>query len=193
MTKNSINTLIDFVNSAERSRKYPPNTANAIKNALRLFEAELNEEEGASIDTFAGHLEQIYHGVFEKNKNRMSVGSLATYKTRINKVLADYRNYGSDPTKFNSWSPVIKARTLRKKAPTTPPVSSVGEDDSKVGSASNSSLAHPRTLPSGIVVIFPKNMDAQVSFGEFGEELRKLNEKGLRFAGEIGDGDETER
>ena len=38
-------------------------------------------------------------------------------------------------------------------------------------------MALPRTLPSGVVVIFPKSLDIHVSFGEFGQVLKALDKK----------------
>lgn len=189
MTK-VMDTLRDFIDSAERSRKYPTNTAVALKNALKLFEAELNEEEALSLDTFKDHLDQIYHSVFEKNKNRMSVGSLATYKARVNRVLGDYEKYGSDPTKFATWSPAVKTRAPRRKLDESAQHPS-GRDIS-MSFSNNEQYAPARTLPSGIMVIFPKTMDAQVSFGSFGEELKRLDGKGLNLAGDISGGEKTE-
>lgn len=171
-----MDNLRDFIDSAERSRKYPPNTAIALKNALKVFENELNEDEATNLELFKQHLDQIYHSVFEKNKNRMSVGSLATYRARVNRVLKDFDNYGSDPAKFNSWSVSIKPRTTRKK-----PANSTATDDSSndtiTGITENSSLASPRVLPSGIVILFPKELDANVTFGEFGKELKELDNR----------------
>lgn len=99
----NFNELYDFIDRAERSRKYLPGTAGGLKTALKLFEAELNEDELGSIDTFRSNLDQIYRNVCSSNKNFTS-GSLAAYRSRVNKVLTDYDKYGTDPTKMNSWS-----------------------------------------------------------------------------------------
>jgi site-specific recombinase XerD len=75
-TKNTATILKEFVESANRSRKYPDNTAMALKTALRLFETELREEELYSIEKFKENLDHIYQSVFEKNKTKYSSGSL---------------------------------------------------------------------------------------------------------------------
>jgi len=173
MAAKIMDTLWDFIKSAERSRKYPPNTALGLRNALKLFETELNEEEAQSLDVFKDHLEQIYRGVFEKNKNRMSVGSIETYKTRVKRVLSDYGKYGLEPSKFASWSPTVKRVSTRKKK-TEDTNSVVGPS---VGVPADESLAPPRTLPSGVIVVFPKSLDKHVSFGEFGDVLKALDTK----------------
>ncbi len=64
----TITTLQEFIDSARRSRKYPDNTAMALKTALRLFETELNDEEKSSVEKFNENLDRIYQSVFEKNK-----------------------------------------------------------------------------------------------------------------------------
>lgn len=106
--------LSTFIDSAVRSRKYPEGTGVALKVALNLFESELNEEERESLDVFKGNFDQIYRSVCQKNSTRFSMGSLATYKSRIQRVLQDYDKYGIDPTKMANWSP--KARAVRRKS-----------------------------------------------------------------------------
>jgi len=94
--------LYDFIDRAINSRNYAENTGISLKTALRLFEKELNDEEKNSIDKFSKNIEQIYHSVCSKNK-KFSAGSLATYKSRVIKVITDYEKYGADPTKMSSW------------------------------------------------------------------------------------------
>ncbi|MEK7096319.1 MAG: hypothetical protein AAB896_03460 [Patescibacteria group bacterium] len=181
--KNDIQNLYEFIDGAVRSRKYPVNTGHSLRAALKIFELELNEEERASAEKFQENIEQIYLNVFNKNKNRFSAISLATYKSRIIKLLNDYDQYGRDPNKMVNWTPKIIQRSLRGKTASIQKNLAYTVDSSGLNS-SDGSLAPARTLPSGIVVVFPKSMDAQVSFGGFGEELKKLDEKGLKFAGE---------
>jgi len=95
--------LYDFINRAINNRNYAGNTGISLKTALRLFEKEINDEEKNSIDKFHKNIEQIYHSVCSKNKN-FSAGSLATYKSRVIKVVTDYEKYGADPTKMSSWT-----------------------------------------------------------------------------------------
>lgn len=112
------NDLYDFVDTAVRSRKYPDTTGSSLKVALRLFEAELNEEEQKSIEKLKQNLDQIYQTVVRKNMKEFSASSLATYKSRVVKVLGDFERYGVDPTKMASWSPKLITRA-RKNAPTS--------------------------------------------------------------------------
>ena len=86
----TIKDLYAFINRAERSRKYPPATAMSLKASLRLFEAELNEDEKNSIDLFEKNFDQIYHSVTVKNGTSMSSNSLVTYKSRVKKVLKHF-------------------------------------------------------------------------------------------------------
>lgn len=104
--------LFEFIDKAEKSRKYPQNTADGLRTALKLFETHLNDEELNSLDKFKENLGQIHQTIFNKNKN-FTAGSLAAYKSRVGKVLGDYEKYGSDPVKMNSWTPKIVTRTKK--------------------------------------------------------------------------------
>lgn len=100
--------LYKFVDSALKSRKYPENTGYALKAALALFENELKTEESNSLNVFKTNLEQIYRSVCSKNSSQLSANSLASYRSRVIRVLNDYEKYGVDPTKMASWIPKIK-------------------------------------------------------------------------------------
>lgn len=113
MQTQKFEVLYDFLDRAVKSKKYPENTAISVKTALKLFEKELSEEESNSVDEFKKNIEHIYSRVFSKNKN-FSAGSLATYKSRVLKVVNDYQKYGIEPAKMASWSPKITIRSKRK-------------------------------------------------------------------------------
>jgi|SRR3989344_283233 len=113
MQTQKIETLYDFLERAVKSKKYLENTAISLKTALKLFEKELSEEERNSVDEFKKNIDHIYSRVFSNNKN-FSAGSLATYKSRVLKVVNDYQKYGIDPTKMANWSPKITIRSKRK-------------------------------------------------------------------------------
>lgn len=115
---NTIQTLNEFVEIARKNRKYPDNTALAIKSALKLFEIELTDQERESLDVFKEHLEQVSQSVFNKNKAKISASSLATYKRRIANMLDDYEKYGTDPAKMASWSRPIRGAGGRSKVKT---------------------------------------------------------------------------
>lgn len=108
-----IEALQDFINTAERNRKYPRATAGGRRAALKLFESELTDEERESLDTFKAHLEQIYQDVFNKNKSKMDLKSLQTYRNRLNTLILDYEKYGVDPVKMANWNRSV--RRLSKK------------------------------------------------------------------------------
>ncbi|OHA65496.1 MAG: hypothetical protein A2672_00480 [Candidatus Wildermuthbacteria bacterium RIFCSPHIGHO2_01_FULL_49_22b] len=112
---NDITSLYEFVDSAQKSRKYPPSTAHSYKVALRLFDEQLNAEEKKSVELFKENLDQLAQLVFTKNKTRLSAGSLAAYKWRVNKLISDYEKYGTDPAKMNSWSRKIVTRMPKIK------------------------------------------------------------------------------
>ena len=104
----------DFVNAAERSRKYPRNTAIGYRAALRLYEQVLKDEEKESIDTFKERLEDISSEVYHNNISQMTAGSIATYKSRVFRVLGDYEKYGREPAKMANWKPIKRTRGDRK-------------------------------------------------------------------------------
>lgn len=101
--------LYSFVDRAMRNRKYPEATAQALRAALKLYDAELSDEEKASLEKVKKDFEQITRSVFGKNATKFSASSLTTYKSRVQKVFADYEKYG-DPAQMNSWSPKVIVR-----------------------------------------------------------------------------------
>jgi len=117
--KDSTITLKEFIDSAQRSRKYPDNTAAALRVALRLFESELNDEEKTSVEKLRDNLDSIYHSVYEKNKTKYSAGSLDAYRKRVSKLIKDYLNYGTDPAKMNSWSPPVRRPSVSRRSRST--------------------------------------------------------------------------
>lgn len=135
--------LYEFVDVAEKSRKYPTETANALKVALRLFEAELNDEETKSVEIFSKRLESVYLSVFNKNKMKMTTGSLDAYKRRILRVLRDYSEYGNNPTKMANWNPVIVTRSRKSKK-------NVNQGVAKVTAAVDTNQTAPASSLSGL-------------------------------------------
>jgi hypothetical protein len=120
MAKN-FQDLFEFIDRAVKSRKYPENTARGLKASLKLFEPVLNEEELQSLDVFEKNLDQIYHSVTLKNGKNFNASSLAVYKSRIIKIINDYKKYGLDPTKMASWTPKTITRSSRKKDSSSSP------------------------------------------------------------------------
>lgn len=108
-----IQDLLDFIDAAVKSRKYPRSTAAAKRSALRLFSAELNEDEAKSLESFEKNFGSIYQEVFNKNKSAMSANSLVTYKRRVSGLIRDYKKYGLDPTKMANWSRPVRRTTPR--------------------------------------------------------------------------------
>jgi hypothetical protein len=131
--------LYDFIDRATRSRKYPEATAHTLRAALKLYEPELNDEERGSVDEFEKNFEQITQSVFSKAKNRFSASSLATYRSRAQKVLQDFSQY-SDPIKMNSWSPKVISRMKKKDSVASKEAGSSTESRSGVGARSNENI-----------------------------------------------------
>lgn len=127
MTK--FTNLYDFIDFAKANRKYPANTANNLKSALKIFEKELNAEELKSIQMVEDSVGEIFRSVAIANKNK-SIISLNTYKARLLKVIADYKKYGADPSKIQHW-------TLKKRA-STPMLTKKDKTDKENINLSNS-------------------------------------------------------
>ena len=117
---NKFNDLYDFIDFAKGNRKYPGNTANGLKSALKVFEKELNLDELNSINLIEDNIEEIFINVVSKNKDK-NIGSLNTYKARILKVINDYQKYGIDPSKIQGWATKshknISAKPIKKDIP----------------------------------------------------------------------------
>ncbi|MCX6724083.1 MAG: hypothetical protein NT155_02810 [Candidatus Staskawiczbacteria bacterium] len=99
--------LYDFVDFAKANRKYPANTANNLKSALKIFEKELNAEELKSIDMVEDSIGEIFRSLVMAHKDK-SIVSLNTYKARLLKVVKDYRKYGIEPGKTQNW--IVKTK-----------------------------------------------------------------------------------
>jgi len=102
--------LYDFIDFARANRKYPQNTANNLKSALKIFEKELNLEELKSIDMVKESIEEIFRSLVMAHKDK-SIISLNTYKARLIKVIKDYKKYGVEPGKMQNWTVKEKKST----------------------------------------------------------------------------------
>ncbi|MDP3800230.1 MAG: hypothetical protein Q8Q90_02285 [bacterium] len=146
--------LYDFIDRAIKSRKYPDNTGMSLKTALKLFEVELNDEERSSIGEFKKNLEQIYQNVFSKNKN-FTASSLATYKSRVLKVLADYEKYGVELTKMANWFPKVIIRSKKQSDHTS-------SNNRRINSNSSIEIDgsfHSFDFTGGVKLLIPKTKE----------------------------------
>ncbi len=172
-----IQDIYDFVDRAIKSRKYPENTGMALKTALKLFDAELNDEERNSVEEFRKNIDQIYQSVFSKNKN-FSAGSLATYKSRVLKALSDFEKYGIDPTKMAGWSPKVISRP-KKQNTLTENIKSTQNTGAFSTDAGNS--VHVFDFTGGVKLLIPKTIKATEAImdGELKQikiELKKFSD-----------------
>jgi len=103
-------SLYDFIDFAKANKKYPGNTANNLKSALKIFEKELNTEELKSIAMVESSIEEIFRSLVIANKEK-SIVSLNTYKARLIKVIKDYKKYGAEPSKIQHWFVKTKKST----------------------------------------------------------------------------------
>ena len=99
--------LYDFIDFARANKKYQNSTANNLKSALKIFEKELNTEELKSIGMVEDSIGEIFRSLAIANKDK-SIISLNTYKTRLLKVIKDYKKYGKEPSKIQNW--IVKTK-----------------------------------------------------------------------------------
>src|SRR3989344_2764217 len=115
----NFNNLYHFIDIAKANRKYPDNTANNLKSALKIFEKELNADESKTINMIESSIEEIFRDVAIANKDK-SILSLNTYKARLLKVINDYKKYGADPAKIQKWMPRLRQNLSEQKKKSTP-------------------------------------------------------------------------
>lgn len=168
--------LYEFIDRAVKNRKYPPNTALGLKAALKLFEPVLNEDELGSIEKFKENLEQIYHAVSSKNKE-ITASSLATYKSRIVKVVREYEQYGADPTKMNGWSlkPVIRQK--KTESSSSKGNTAIFSDSEK---EINTSANFVFDFVGGVKLVIPRNQKTSDAIAD--GELKNVRQALTQFA-----------
>lgn len=106
--------LYEFIDIAEKNRKYLPNTATNYRTPLRLVESELTDEEKNSIDLVKTHLNEIFALLYSKNSDKLSASSFEVYKRRVRSLISDYEKYGDDPAKMAAWDRNPQPRILKK-------------------------------------------------------------------------------
>jgi len=107
------NKLYEFIELAQKNRKYPTNTAHGRRAALKLFESVLHLDELGSLDLIEERIEEIYLSLISAYKNKFSIKSLSTYKGRFLKLIKDYKKYGKNPSLMDKWE--VKQRKYNKK------------------------------------------------------------------------------
>src|SRR5262245_60963379 len=113
---NAIVSLYDFIKTSASERKYAENTARGLRAAVKLFESYLTDAEKESLDVFEKNLSNIANDIYSKQKNgEFTSKTLIVYRKRIQKVISDYRTYGSDPGKMASWNPRRSTSELKQK------------------------------------------------------------------------------
>lgn len=111
---NNIDKILnDFINSAQKSRKYMENTATNYRTPLRLIIPELTDEEKNSLDLVKKNLDQIFTTLYNKNSSKLSASSIEVYKRRIRNLISDFEKYGTSPSAMANWNRPIVTRKLR--------------------------------------------------------------------------------
>lgn len=107
--------LHEFVDLAEKNRKYPANTAHGRRAALKLFDTVLNPDERESLDLIQERIGEIFLSLISKHKDAFSIASLNTYKGRFLKVIQDYKRFGIKPESIAHWEAKPRQYIQRQK------------------------------------------------------------------------------
>ncbi len=110
---NEFKALYEFIDLAQKNRKYPINTAQGRKASLKLFETVLHADELESLSLIEDRMKEIFLSLISSHKDRFSIQSLNTYKGRFLKVIQDYKKYGIDAQSIAKWE--IKTRRNKIK------------------------------------------------------------------------------
>lgn len=105
--------LYDFIDLAQKNRKYPPNTAHGKRAAAKIFDTVVTVDERQSLKLIEERMEEIYLSLISKYKDSFSIKSLHTYKGRFLKVIQDYRRYGKEPDAMVHWEAKHRKYTIR--------------------------------------------------------------------------------
>lgn len=175
---NTYKSLYEFIDRAVRNRNYAPNTAYGLKAALKLFEAEANEEEKSSLEKFEERLPKIYSEVCRKN-SKYNASSLESYYTRVKKVIKEFHEYGSDPTKLASWNrkSVLRGPRSQKKnaeegaAAIAASIENSGREGNMVLQPSTQKAEIPLASGASVIIYMPKERDEKDN-----EKIRKFVE-----------------
>lgn len=171
-------TLYEFIDRALKNRKYAPNTALGLKAALKLFEAEIHDEERDSVQKFKDNLEEIYHAVASKNKN-VSADSLLTYKYRVVRVIGDYEKYGVDPTKMSTWTKKTVVRQKKSESSSLAETKQENVKKTEVDTSGNFIF----DFSGGIKLIIPRNQKTSDAIAD--GELKVIRQSLAKFAGDF--------
>src|SRR3989338_5876139 len=87
------NNLYTFIDFAKGNRKYPENTANNLKSALKIFEKVLTEDELNSISLIEDRIEEIFINVINSNKkkNRPDFGRGRFFNSNNKPITTNYK------------------------------------------------------------------------------------------------------
>lgn len=175
------NSLYEFIDIAEKNRKYLPNTATNYRTPLRLVESELTDEEKNSIDLVKTHLNEIFTLLYSKNSSNLSASSLEVYKRRVHGLINDYEKYGNDPAKMAAWD----RNNQPKKSKDFKKDNSSKEIDSQKGKSFPSLSSSPSVEIGEFGLVLPNDWDIiktrqSIARGEFKtiyEELTRLSKE----------------
>lgn len=115
-----IDELHNFIELAEKNRKYAPNTALGFKASLKRLETVLNEDESISLPLLEERFPQIMNAFYNKHKDDVSLSSMNVYQRRIKKVISDFKNWGSNFQNWGGWNIAsttpLKSRNEKKSS-----------------------------------------------------------------------------
>lgn len=187
--------LYEFIDIAEKNRKYLPNTATNYRTPLRLVESELTDEEKNSIDLVKTHLNEIFSLLYSKNSDKLTASSLEVYKRRVRSLISDYEEYGEDPAKMAAWDRNSQPKKSKKaKGLSKKEIDRSEENDTSTALVTSSSVEvgeFSLILPSDWDIIKTRQAIARGDFKTIFDELTKLSPNLKKTENKVKDLDST--
>lgn len=108
-----ISRLNKFVNNAEKLGKYPASTAGGLRSVLKIVSEGLTDDEPTDLDYIVEHLDEIFHR--QMDRLNLSSASLGVYISRANRIVSDFKKFGTDAKSLHAWKPQLTRRAISKR------------------------------------------------------------------------------
>lgn len=105
--------LFEFIDLAEKNRKYPANTAQGKRAALKLYETVITADERKSLSLIEERIKEIHLNLISKYKETFNIQSLNTYRGRFLQTVKDYKRYGRHPEAIAQWETKNRTYTVK--------------------------------------------------------------------------------
>lgn len=103
--------LAKYIDKNLLEGKYSKNVAHGLGTALRVFSASSDKKDQNSIDSFKNSLSKIAVKI-SLGLPEISAGSIATYRSRMNRLIRDYEeSHGNTKDKITVVNGIQRAKT----------------------------------------------------------------------------------